>query len=87
MVWVKGWGRPSCPWPGIWATQPASSTLCLSATPLGDKSDKELCFFQRIFSDRLWQRLGYTLIGVVPNVARLKGIEVELCYTKKGKVY
>ena len=32
-----------------------------------------------IFSDRLWQRLGYTLIGVVPNVARLKGIEVNWC--------
>ena len=28
-------------------------------------------------SDRLWQRLGYTLLGVVPKVARLKGIEVQ----------
>ena len=31
-----------------------------------------------ISSDRLWQRLGYTLLGVVPKVARLKGIEVQL---------
>ena len=25
----------------------------------------------------MWQKLGYEMIGIVPKVARLKGIEVE----------
>ena len=37
MVWVRRWGQPSCPLPGTWATQPASSTLCLSATMWGER--------------------------------------------------
>ena len=37
-------------------------------------------FFNLVFvsngvSDRMWQKLGYTMVGVVPKVARLKGMQ------------
>ena len=48
--------------------------------PLARDLGYKASFFNLVFvsngvSDRLWQRLGYTLIGVVPKVAKLKGID------------
>ena len=48
--------------------------------PLARDLGYKASFFNLVFvsngvSDRMWQKLGYTMLGVVPKVARLKGIE------------
>ena len=48
--------------------------------PLAQDLGYKASFFNLVFvsngvSDRMWQKLGYTMLGVVPKVARLKGME------------
>ena len=31
-------------------------------------------FFTSLYSDRMWEKLGYKVLGIIPKVARLKGV-------------
>ena len=36
---------------------------------------RRLYFISLLFSDRMWEKLGYKVLGIIPKVARLKGVE------------
>ena len=36
---------------------------------------RKLSFISLLCSDRMWEKLGYKVLGIIPKVARLKGVE------------
>ena len=70
------WADPSFHLRETWDTRPASLTWSLSAIGSGGTSlvsNVELTI--NPCSDHMWEKLGYKVVGVIPKVARLRGLE------------